>query len=179
MFLRMDSRLPQTALLAVLAGLSMGCSMFQPRLSPELNAQVTPKGVEDGKVPPPPGSFTVEVQPAKGKPIAKEQPLVGPLTVQEALEHTKANQRFSKFNLELHRNLPDGRMHKMVLKYDRQKKLVDPEFDYTILAGDRLIVVQDTTTILDEALDAMTIPFGGPTRKKGNNGPGVHYRTEG
>jgi hypothetical protein len=178
MSLRTDSHHKLIAILAIAAGLSTGCSMFQPRLSPELNAQVTPHGVEDGKVAPPPGNFTVEVQPAKGKPVAKEQPLVGPLTVQEALEHTKANKRFSKFNLELHRPLPDGRMHKMVLKYDRQKKLVDPEFDYTILAGDRLIVVQDTKSMLDEALDAMTIPFGGPSRKKGSE-PGVHYRTEG
>jgi hypothetical protein len=179
MFLRMESHLTRIATLAMAASLATGCSMFQPRLSPELNAQVTPHGVEDGKLAPPPGNFTVEVQPAGGKPVAKEQPLVGPLTVQEALEHTKANKRFSKFNLELHRPLPDGRMHRMVVQYDRQKKLVDPEFDYTILAGDRLIVVQDTTSMLDEALDMITLPFGGPTRKKGNTSPGVHYRAEG
>ncbi len=178
MSLRMDSHLSLITALALLAGLSTGCSMFQPRISPQLNAQVTPQGVEDGKVTPPPGNFTVEVQPTKGNPVAKEQPLVGPLTVQEALEHTKANKRFAKFNLELHRPLPDGRMHKMVLKYDRQKKLVDPEFDYTILSGDRLIVVQDTTTILDEALDKITLPFGGPSMKKGSQ-PGVHYHSEG
>jgi hypothetical protein len=66
----------------------------------------------------------------------------------------------------------------MVLKYDRQKKLVDPEFDYTILSGDRLIVVQDTTTILDEALDKITLPFGGPSMKQRSQ-PGVHYHSEG
>jgi hypothetical protein len=175
----MDSQLPLLAALALAASLSTGCSMFQPRLSPELNAQVTPHGVEDGKIAPPPGNFTVEVQPAKGKPVAKEQPLAGPLTVQEALEHTKANKRFAKFNLELHRPLPDGRMHRMVLKYDRQKKLVDPEFDYSVLAGDRLIVVQDTTTMFDEALEKISLPFGGPSRKKGQNAPGVHYHSEG
>jgi hypothetical protein len=173
--------LRSTALLLAVSmlGLSTGCSLFQPQAKPELTAQVTPNGVEDGKVEPPPGSFTVEVQPASGKPIAKEQPLVGHLTAQQALENTKADKKFKKFNLELHRPLPDGRWHKMVLKYDRSAKHVDPEFDYTILPGDRLIVVQDTRTLLDEAMDAVTLPFGGPSRKKTNNPPGVHYRTEG
>jgi hypothetical protein len=174
----MDSHFMLVAVAAVAAGLSTGCSMFQPRMSPELNAQVTPNGVEDGKLAPPPGNFTVEVQPAGGKPVAKEQPLVGPLTVQEALEHTKANQRFSKFKLELHRPLPDGRIHCMVLEYDRQKKLVDPEYDYTIQPGDRLIVEQDTTTFVDEMLDAVSIPFGGPSRKR-KGPPGMRYRAEG
>jgi hypothetical protein len=153
--------------------------MFQPRMSPELSAQVTPQGVEDGKLQPPPGNFTVEVQPAGGKSDAKEQPLVGHLTVQQALEHTRADKKFNKFNLELHRPLPDGRWHKMVVKYDRQQKLVDPEFDYAVQSGDRLIVVQDTTTLFDEALDRLSLPFGGSPLKKSKNPPGVHYRSEG
>jgi hypothetical protein len=173
------TRLPLMLSAVALCSLAAGCSIFQPRVSPELSAQVTPEGVEDGKLQPPPGNFTVEVQPASGKSIAKEQPLVGHLTIQQALEHTKADKKFGKFNLELHRPLADGRWHKMVVKYDRQQKQVDPEFDYAIQSGDRLIVVQDTTTLLDEALDAVTLPFGGPSLKKSKNPPGVHYRSEG
>jgi hypothetical protein len=154
-----------------------GCSMFQPK--PELHAEVTPQGVEDGKLQPPPGNFTVEVQPEGGEPVAKEQPLVGHLTVQQALEHTRADKKFKKFKLELHRPLPDGRWHKLVVKYDRDQKHVEPDFDYAIQSGDRLIVMQDTTTILDEALDALTLPFGGPSFRKTKNPPGVHYQSEG
>jgi hypothetical protein len=178
MLARMDWRLTTFAVMA-LCGAGSGCSLFQPKVAPELTAQVTPNGIEDGKLEPPPGNFTVEVQPAKGKPTAKEQPLAGHLTVQEALEHTKANKKFRKFKLELYRPLPDGRTHSMVLQYDRKNKCVDPEYDYAIQAGDRLVVVEDTSTVLDEMLDAMSVPFGGPSRFTGKEKRGVHYRTEG
>lgn len=176
----MTMRRESFAVLAVLiaaCGLSTGCTMFQERLTPELTAQVTPNGVEDGKLEAPPGNFTVEVRPAKGQPIAKEQPLAGHLTVQEALEHTKANKKFGKFNLELHRPLPDGRVHSMLLEYDRAEKHVDPEFDYAILPGDRVIVIEDTTTLFDEFMDRMSMPFGG---KQGSNAQrDARYRMEG
>ena len=179
MQLRMDSRITAAALLALAACGSTGCAMFQPKASPELTAQVTPNGVEDGKVEAPPGNFTVEVRPHKGKPIAKEQPLAGHLTVQEALEHTKANKKFKRFNLQLHRPLPDGRVHSMILEYDRNAKLVDPEFDYAIQPGDRVIVIEDTKTMLDDFMEQMAVPFGGSERFTGKDKRGVHYRTEG
>jgi hypothetical protein len=177
--LRMDSQFMLLAALVALCSLSTGCSFFRPKVSPELTATITPNGVEDGKVEAPPANFTVECQPAKGKSIAKEQPLAGPLTVQEALEHTKANKKFRKFKLELHRPLPDGRTHSMVLQYDRSAKHVDPEFDYAILPGDRVIVIEDTSTVFDEILDSVTMPLGGTKRFTGRSKSGAHYRTEG
>ena len=177
--LRMDSQILLAAALAALCSTSTGCSFFRPKVSPELTATVTPNGVEDGKVEAPPANFTVEVRPAKGEPIAKEQPLAGPLTVQEALEHTKANKKYRKFKLELHRPLPDGRVHSMVLQYDRKAKHVDPEFDYAILPGDRVIVLEDTTTMLDEFLDAVSAPLGGTKRFTGRSKSGAYYRAEG
>ncbi len=173
--MRITSLLTVTLLVAAFTG----CSMFQPRPEPQLHAEVTPHGVEDGKLQPPPGNFTVQIQPEGGQPVAKEQPLVGHLTMQQALENTRADKKFKKFKLSLHRPLPDGRWHKMVVRYDRDQKHVDPEFDYTVQSGDRLIVVEDTTTILDEALDAITLPFGGPSLKKDDGTPGVHYHSEG
>ena len=177
--LRMDSRISLVGVLALAACFSTGCAMFQPKASPELTASVTPNGVEDGKVEAPPGNFTVEVRPVKGKPIAKEQPLAGHLTVQEALEHTKANKKFKRFNLQLHRPLPDGRVHSMILEYDRVAKLVDPEFDYAIQPGDRVIVIEDPKTMLDDFMEQMAMPFGGSSRFTGKDKQGKHYRMEG
>jgi hypothetical protein len=177
MTLRMDSQCWLAAVILACV-LSTGCSIFQPKVSPELTAKVTPNGVEDGKVDPPPGNFTVEVRPNKGEPIAKEQPLAEPLTVQTALENTKANKKFRKFTLELHRPLPDGRVHSMVLQYDRTAKHVDPEFDYAVLPGDRILVIEDTSTMLDEFMDNVTMPFGGPTRLSGKSKDGKFYRVE-
>src|SRR5262245_44104652 len=124
-------RFTLAGVLALAASFSTGCAMFQPKATTELTAQVKPNGGEDDKDKAPPGNFMVEVRPSKGKPIAKQQPLVGPLTVQEALEHTKANKKFKRFNLQLHRPLPDGRIHSMVLQYDRGAKMADPKYDYT------------------------------------------------
>ncbi|MCI0357893.1 MAG: hypothetical protein L0211_05315 [Planctomycetaceae bacterium] len=176
--LRMDSLIALPGLLALAACFSTGCALFQPKPTTELTAQVKPNGVEDGKVEAPPGNFTVEVRPAKGKPIAKEQPLAGPLSVQEALEHTKANKKFKRFNLQLHRPLPDGRVHSMILQYDRAAKMVDPEYDYSIQSGDRVIVIEDTTTMLDDFMKQMSMPFGGPNRFTGKDKK-TKYRFEG
>jgi hypothetical protein len=168
------------AMLALAACGSTGCAMFGPKPTTELTAEVKPNGVEDGKVEAPPGNFTVEVRPAKGKPIAKEQPLAGPLTVQEALEHTKANKKFNRFNLQLHRPLPDGRVHSMILEYDRTVKHVDPEYDYSIQPGDRLIVIEDTKTMFDDFMEQLARPFGGTERFTGKDPKrGTHYRFEG
>ncbi|MEX2175035.1 MAG: hypothetical protein WD872_11780 [Pirellulaceae bacterium] len=166
MMCRLNSRIAVALFAAAWGGLSTGCSLFEEQLSPQLMAQITPNGVEDGKLETPPANFTVECRPEGGKPIAKEQPLVGTLNVQEALEHTRANQKYRKFTLRLHRPLPDGRLHQMVLEYDRKEKRVAPEFDYSILPGDQLIVIEDTSTVFDEMLDAMAAPFGGSLKKK-------------
>lgn len=180
MQLRTDARKFSAAVLALAACCSAGCAMFSPKPATELAAEVKPNGVEDGKVEPAPGQFTVEVRPFKGQPIAKQQPLAGPLTVQEALEHTKANKKFKRFNLELHRPLPDGRIHAMILEYDRTVKHVDPEYDYSIQPGDKVIVVEDTTTMFDDFLKQMTEPFGGATRFTGKDSErGARYRFEG
>ncbi len=192
MQLRMDSarqeprpphwamRFTLIAVLAIAASLSTGCAMFQPKATTELTAEVKPNGVEDGKVEAPPGNFTVEVRPFKGEPIAKEQPLAGPLTVQEALEATKANKKFKRFNLELHRPLPDGRIHSMVLEYDRTVKHVDPEYDYSIQPGDRVIVIEDTRTMFDDFMEQLAMPFGGTERFTGKSDKrGARYRFEG
>jgi hypothetical protein len=176
----MDSPLTSAALLAIAVCCSTGCAMFQPKPTTELTAQVQPNGVEDGKVEAAPGHFTVEVRPAKGQPITKEQPLAGPLTVQEALEHTKANKKFKRFNLQLHRPLPDGRVHTMVLEYDRAAKHVDPEYDYSIQPADKIIVIEDTRTMFDDFLEQLAAPFGGASRLAGKSDKrGARYRFEG
>ncbi|MCU0878634.1 MAG: hypothetical protein MUF06_12685 [Pirellulaceae bacterium] len=163
----------------VAAGSQFGCSMFREELSPHLTAEVNPTGVEDGKLAAPPANFMVEVQTAKGKSEAKEQPLAGHLTIQQALVETKANKRFDRFTLELVRPLPDGRRHRMTVDYDRTNKCVDPAFDYAILPGDRIIVVEDTTTMIDDMLDRAMKPFGGRQRLTGRSSTGARYRTEG
>ena len=167
------------AALAALLSASTGCTMFQEQLSPKLTAEVVPgegtaSGAEGSK-----SSFTVEARSAEGKPVAKEQPLAGPITVQEAIEKTRVDKQFRRFTLDLMRPLPDGRMHRMALEYDRSNKRVPPEFDYTILAGDRLIVTEDPSTVIDDILNKVTEPLGGANAVIGRTKSGGRYRMEG
>ena len=167
------------ASLAAVLCASTGCTMFQEQISPKLTAEVVPgeeaaSGAGESK-----STFTVEARPAEGKPIAKEQPLARPITVQEAIEKTRVNKQFRRFTLDLLRPLPDGRMHRMSLEYDRSNKRVPPEFDYTILAGDRLIVTEDPSTVIDDILSKVTEPLGGANAVIGRTKSGGRYRMEG
>ena len=146
----------------VFVALHTGCSMLQPQASPKLTAEVAPAA---GQAAAATGgnTYTVEVRKADGRASLKQQELTGPLHVQEALINTKANKQFRRFKLALSRPLPDGRIHNMEMQYDRAAKRVELEYDYALLPGDRLIVTEDPITMLDEAMDAFTGPFGGPS----------------
>jgi hypothetical protein len=164
-----------TMLAAVLLVSGTGCSMFQERLKPKLTAEVTPADGDKPTVEP--NKYTVEIRPHKGQPQARQFEFTEPLHVQQALKQSKADKKYGRFFLDLYRPLPDGRWHKMNLEYDRAEDSVPPEFDYAILPGDRLIVTEDNTTVLDDVLDAATMPFGG----KRDTGPTKNgrYRIEG
>ena len=68
--------------------------------------------------------------------------------------------KFRRMDLELYRPLPNGGWHKMRLEYDRGNKQVPPEFDYSLLPGDRVIVTEDPRTIVDDILERAMQPLG-------------------
>lgn len=143
----------------------VGCTAFNERLSPTLTAEVTPA---DGGAPAAEhgNQFTVEIRSAGGKVEAIKRPLSEQLCVQEALEKTGALKKFGRFNLELHRPTPSGSWHRMELEWDRNARRVPPESDYGILAGDRLIVMEDPADIFDDIAEAALKPLGMAPKKK-------------
>jgi hypothetical protein len=80
--------------------------------------------------------------------------------VQEALEKTGALKKFQRFDLELYRPLPGDRWHRMVLEFDRGSHCVPPECDYAVLPGDRIIVIEDPHSMLDDLADQFLKPLG-------------------
>lgn len=173
-----SSRRRLVTIALVFCGLHTGCSMLQPQASPKLTAEVAPAA---GQAAATAGgnTYTVEVRKADGRTSLNQQELTGSLHVQEALVKTKANKQFRRFKLALNRPLPDGRIHNMQMEYDRVAKQVEPEYDYAILPGDRLIVTEDTTNMLDEAMDAISAPFGGSAAITGKPRTSGKYRTGG
>jgi hypothetical protein len=150
-------RLATFVAIAVLAGMP-GCSLFQEQVSPRLTSEVLPG--EAAGVAPQVDKFTVELRADSGKTAVVEQPISGELTVQQALEQSKALKRFKRMDIELYRPLPSGGWHKMTLEFDRGSRTVPPEYDYAVLPGDRIVLIEDTSTFLDDILKQTTEPLG-------------------
>ena len=155
--LRTDQwRLTVLGWLAIGSGL-VGCSMFKEQTHPELKAEVQPGGPHS---PAPIGKYSVEVRPEKGKPQSVEKELSEQLHVQTALEQTGVSKKFPRCYIELYRPLPGGGWHKMVLEFDRENHRVPAEFDYAVLPGDRIVVTEDPTNMLDDFIARALQPLG-------------------
>jgi len=156
-------RLTVLAWLAIASGL-VGCSVFKDQTQPKLAAEVQPGGAHP---PAPVGKYSVEIRSEKGKPQSVEKEMTEPLHVQTALEQTGAAKKFPRAFIELYRPLPNGGWHKMELEFDRENHRVPPEFDYAVLPGDRIVVIEDATSLIDDFMVRAMRPFGiDPSKKK-------------
>ena len=142
----------------------VGCSMFKEQTTPKLNSEITKGPAPDA---PPPAKYTVEIRPENGKPQAVEKTLTDQTYVQTALEQTGAAKKFQRATIEVFRPLPSGGWHKMNLELDKDTHKVPPEYDYAVLPGDRIVVIEDTTTIMDDVMERALRPLGiTPPKKK-------------
>ncbi len=150
--------------LAAIFSCFVGCSMFKEHASPKLSAEVTPGPAPDA---PPAAKYVVEIREDKKKPQAVEKTLADSTHMQTALEQTGALKKFDRATVVVYRPLPSGGWHKMQLEFDYDTKRIPPEFDYAVLPGDRIIVTEDTTTIMDDFTERALRPLGiTPPKKK-------------
>jgi hypothetical protein len=148
---------------AILSGL-VGCSMLKEKTEPKLKAELTGGPSPSG---PSPAKFVVEVRPEKGKPQSVEKPLSETIYMQTALEQTGALKKFKRATIEVYRPLPSGGWHKMNLEFDHDNNRLPPEYDYAVLPGDRIVVIEDTTTAFDDVMQRALKPLGiNPPKKK-------------
>ena len=142
-----------------------GCSLFQEQISPSLKADIAAGDMAPAA---PEAKLTVEIHPQEGQPMKAEVPLTGEMHVQEALEKSGVAKKYKRMFIELARPLPSGGWHKMKLEYDHASDRVPPEFDYHVLPGDRLVVMEDTSSVFTDLLDRTLSPMGikPPTTKK-------------
>jgi hypothetical protein len=166
LFMTIRTDLQRLSVLGLAAILScfVGCSMFKDQTTPKLAAEVTPGPAPDA---PPPAKYVIEVREEKEKPKVVEKTLAEPIHIQTALEQSGAIKKFERCDIEVYRPLPAGGWHKMKLEFDRDSKRIPPEYDYAILPGDRIIVTEDTTTIIDDITERALRPLGiTPPKKK-------------
>src|SRR5262245_38315954 len=162
----LQTELQRLTFLGIAAILSsfVGCSMFKEQASPKLSAEVKPGPAPDA---PPAAKYVVEIRPEKGKPQSVEKTLADQTYIQTALDQTGAGKKFDRANIEVFRPLPNGGWHKMNLELDKDTHRVPPEYDYAVLPGDRIVVIEDPTTIIDDITERALKPLGiSPPKKK-------------
>ncbi|MEQ8785631.1 MAG: hypothetical protein RIC55_05010 [Pirellulaceae bacterium] len=140
--------------LAVLTALAAGgCSSLHPR-------QLDVLGVFAPRRPSPPApgapAYTVVEVPSLGQPDTFAVPLEKPLTVQQALEQTGAGYRFGLKEVYIERTAPEaGKPHKLAVTFAPGGRTISPETDYALYPGDRLIVKEDPTTLMEQTLEGL------------------------
>ena len=108
--------------------------------------------------------FYVELRTDGRNPKLMQFPATDGMLVQQALEQSGAVQKFGRMKLELYRKLPGGGGHKMDIKFDHLKDRIPPGEDYAIHPGDRLVVTEDKSTVLDDMLGSLGEPLGAMKR---------------
>ncbi len=105
--------------------------------------------------------YYVEFHPDGGKPMRMEGTLDETMYVQGALEKTRAMKRFGKVNVFVVRTNQDSdRKHRMDVTYDSAKRRVTPETDYALHPGDRIVVVEDSSSLVDKLMGPALGPLG-------------------
>jgi len=149
-------RLTMLGIVAIASGL-VGCSLLQDKTMPKLSAEVATGPAQTF---PPAGKYIMEFHSEKGKLQASERDVTDQLHMQTALDQSGAAKRWARMNVELYRPLPSGGWHKMTIEFDRNARRVPPEFDYAVLPGDRIVVTEDTTSIVDDFMEQTLQPLG-------------------
>ncbi|MGY8768370.1 MAG: hypothetical protein ACKVH8_08085 [Pirellulales bacterium] len=109
----------------------------------------------------PPQMVLVEFVPSKGATEFKKVPLRGPMTVQQIIDHTGASARFKRIDVAVSRlpEYPGAAPQKLVSTYDHAKKQVPMSHDYSLRPGDRIVLVENTSGVLDDLFGGTLNPI--------------------
>ena len=78
--------------------------------------------------------------------------------------------RFRRMNVEIVRTSPQGNRHKMAVAFDRAKRQIEPQCDYSLHPGDVIIVTEDSSTIIDDMFQEVMGPSGGKVARHAVSG---------
>lgn len=142
-------------LAALLAVAAAGCSSIGAKGLGGLLGQDDPPAAAEQT-----SAYQVLFVPHEGKPEQIQRTLSGTMHVQQALEQAGAYKKFRRIEVQLVRPLPTGDFHRIPCEYDRGTKRITPEYDYALLPGDRIVVKEDPTNIVDDMLTSALGPLG-------------------
>jgi hypothetical protein len=103
----------------------------------------------------PAGTAKVDVifQPDSGQPQRMERSLTEPTTVQQMLVQSGGLKKYRRAEIEVLRQRPSGGGYFTIpCEYDRETRQIDPANDYALMPGDRLVIKEDKSTIIDDIM---------------------------
>lgn len=170
-------RLHLTALSMCMVAAMTGCAGLGAPKS-DLKAELSKTGT-----PAPDAARTAKVdvifQPDRGQPERLERALTEPTTVQQILVQSGGIKKYRRIEVEILRQLPGGGFHKIPCEYDRETRQINPEFDYALMPGDRVIIKEDTSTIIDDMMRSAGGNLGKRFTTGGKQKAASRYRVEG
>jgi hypothetical protein len=145
---------PLLVLLSLVALAGNGCSSLPQMGMPDLTALMP---TTTKKAPPKQvvslGKCTVEFRDASGELAGTSQLDVGSETiVSEVMHRSQAFKRYNRVVAYLDRELPNGQRHRMDVHVDKTKRKPEPHEDYHVRPGDKLVIIDDPRTVLDDML---------------------------
>ena len=105
--------------------------------------------------------YTVEIRSEGVKPQKIHVQLGKQDSVQTAVNRVKASVQFRRMDIAVVRPDPnsEGKVQTMRSKYNSAKRRVELSHDYALHAGDRVLIVENTSTVLDDMFDGIPNPF--------------------
>lgn len=142
------NRFCQFAIVTLIACLLTGCTSVFPKLDANQIAAEAGSPAAASTA-----NFFVEMHPIVGKPKVYQSEISKPTRVQEALEASGALKNFSKMQVDVYRQLPNGVTHKLPVEFKKNKKVVKYEQDYALHPNDRVVVRAAANSPLDKFVD--------------------------
>ena len=161
---QLSRRYSLVVLTAMLLCGGLGCQTTTAELStvfgePPAVAHSPAEASDDGP------KYFIEFRDDGRKPKLIPIPLASVTYVQQALEQSGAFKRYRRAKIELYRQLPQGGGHKLPIEYDRGERRVPSGSDYALHPNDRIVITEDTSTIVDDMLETL----GGPAKGQSGN----------
>ena len=128
-----------------------GCQSFdfEDQLANETAAPVNKADVTS--------QYRIQLIPKRGKPTVEKIDIVGPVTVQDALEAAGAHRKVGPMKITLGRIVKKtGALLKLPVEYDFRSKTVVSGQDYGLLPGDTLTVSPKHSNTLEKVLESVT-----------------------
>lgn len=130
-----------------------GCSMV-PKSEPSA-------AYDQASVPPNEPMILVEMQSKESGGSTQRIPLSKAPTLQAAVDQANATAKYRRFHIAVSRlpGQPGLPPQKLISKYDHSKKIIPTEYDYGLRAGDRVVIVEDQRTSMNDIFGGIIGPL--------------------